>query len=356
MEGRGEIISQKIKNDKKESASLRLLLFVKKNYCNNLMLKNKQLKGLEFNEPLAKYTTFKIGGRAKYFFVAKNEKELIKALMWAKEKKVPYFILGGGSNLLVSDKGFKGLVIKCQMSNVKCQNQNSTLKTIKVDGGVSLSKLVSLAAKKGFSGLEWAAGIPGTVGGVVCGNAGAFGSCVAEVVESIKVLTTYNLQLTTYNNKNCKFSYRNSIFKNNKNLIILSVELQLRKGNKTEIQKKVSEYLNYRKKIQPLNSSAGCVFKNIEIANLKNKNTLEIIPEKKIKGGKLPAGYLIEKVGLRGKRQSQAQISKKHANFIVNLGGAKAKDVIYLINLTKRKVKKKFGVELKEEIQYIGFR
>ena len=330
------------------------------------------------NISLAKYTTFRIGGPAKYFFVAKNGKNLIKAIKWAKVNKVPYFILGGGSNLLVSDKGFRGLVIKIQNLKFKIQNDNSKLKIIETTSGIALNRLVALSVRQGLIGLEWAVGIPGTVGGAVVGNAGAFGQSMADIVESVKVLDilpnksqkskvkslrqrrirlgrkNYKLKVKSLINKDCQFGYRDSIFKKKKNLIILSVELRLKKGNKAEIQKKIKKYLNYRKKAQPLNSSAGSVFKNIEIASLKNKNILKIIPEEKIKGGKFPAGYLIEKVGLRGKKQGQARIAEKHANFIVNLGGAKARDIISLINLAKRKVKKKFGIELEEEIKYLG--
>ncbi|MFH0819564.1 MAG: UDP-N-acetylmuramate dehydrogenase [bacterium] len=332
------------------------------------------------NISLAKHTTFKIGGPAKYFFAAQNANDLAKAIKWAKENKVSYFIFGGGSNLLVSDKGYGGLIIKIKSASwrikvkslsqkLKVKSLIQNLKVIEADAGVLLSRLVAETIKNNLTGIEWAAGIPGTVGGAVVGNAGAFGQSMADIVESVKVLDTlpiksqkskvksqnYKSKVKSLINKDCEFGYRNSIFKYNKDLIILSVELRLRKRDKTEIQKKINKHLNYRKKAQPLEFSAGSVFKNIEIASLKNKNILRTIPEEKIKGGKFPAGYLIEKVGLRGKKQSQAQIAEKHANFIVNLGGAKAQDVIYLINLAKRKVKKKFGIELEEEIKYLGF-
>jgi len=251
------------------------------------------------NVSLKKYTTFRIGGKAKYFFVAKTKDNLIEAIKTAKKKKLPFFILGDGSNLLVSDKGYKGLVIKF---------------------GQPLSLYV-------FQGLEWATGIPGTIQGAVCGNAGAFGKSMKDVVKEVKVFDTKTEKIKNFKNKDCQFSYKNSIFRKKKNLIILSVEIKSKKSN----PKKIKEYFNYKKETQPLNfPSAGSVFRN-------------------------PAGFfageLIDKCGLKGKRVGNVKISEKHANFIVNLGNGKAKDVIKLIKLIKNKVKKKFGVVLKEEIR-----
>ena len=253
---------------------------------------------------LKKYTTFRIGGAAKYFWVAKTKKELIEAVKFAKKHKLPFFILGGGSNVLVSDQGYQGLVIKFRTP--------------------LLSKFVD-------KGLEWAAGIPGTVGGAISGNAGAFDGSMADVVKNVEVLDTRSRKIKIFKNKDCKFGYRDSIFKKNANLIILSVELRLERGD----PKKIKKHLSYRKKTQPLNfSTAGSVFQNTP---------------------KFSAARLIEDCGLKGKKIGKAQISKKHANFIVNLGGAKAKDVLKLINLIKKEVKNKFGIKLEEEIQYLGF-
>ena len=264
-------------------------------------MKNKQLPGIKRNVSLEKFTTFRIGGKAKYFFVAKNEKELIEAVKFAKDNKLPSFILGGGSNLLVSDKGFKGLVIKA---------------------GKPLALYVS-------KGLEWAAGIPGTVEGAAFGNVGAFGKSMKDEVESVKVFDTKTGKTAILENKDCKFSYRNSIFRKKKNLIILSVKIKSGKSN----SKKIKEYLEKKKEKQPLGyPSAGSIFKNPL---------------------KYSAAELIEKCGLKGKKIGKAKISEKHANFIVNLGGAKAEDVKSLINLIKKEVKKKFKINLEEEIQFL---
>jgi len=278
------------------------------------------------NELLAKYTTFKIGGPADFFVEVEKEEELIKLLKEFKEIKLPYFILGGGSNLLVADEGFRGIVIK--MSNVKCQMSNGE---IIAGAGVSLGKLVELAAKNSLAGLEFAAGIPGTVGGAVRGNAGAWQQAIGDKVKRVKVLTPQG-EIRWLNNSDCQFSYRQSRFKKTKE-IIWEVELELEKGDKKEIQEKTKENLAKRSS-QPKEPSAGCIFVNPK---------------------PFAAGELIDKCGLKGKRIGDAQVSPKHANFIVNLGSAKAEDVIKLIELIKKKVKEKFGVNLKEEICFLGF-
>jgi UDP-N-acetylmuramate dehydrogenase len=300
---------------------------------------DKLLPGVKTNIPLKKYTTFKIGGPAKYFFEAKKKEDLIGAIIAAKKMRLPFFILGGGSNLLVSDTGFKGLIINFQFSIFNFQKNK-----IIVGAGTPLGRLVSSSTEKSLTGLEWAVGVPGTVGGAIYGNAGAFGYSMADVVKSVEVLEitegrmqndNAKFKIKEYKNKDCKFSYRESIFKRNKNLIILSAKLQLKKGNKKNIQEKMREYLNYRKENQPLDlPSAGSIFKNP-------------------KG--FSAGELIEGCGLKGEKFGDVKISEKHANFIVNLGEGKAKDVMKLINLAKKKIKEKFGITLEEEIQFLGF-
>jgi len=296
--------------------------------------------------PLKEYTTFKIGGPARYFFVAKNKEDLKNAILWAKKKKLSFFILGGGSNVLFSDKGFNGLVIKLQNTQYEIRNTN-----VIAGAGVPLQKLVLEAVKKGLSGLENLVGIPGTLGGAIWGNAGAFGREIGDLVEEVKVLDVggSKLEVKKLKKEDCKFGYRNSIFKRRKNWIILEATLKLEKGNKKEIEEKIKEILKLRNEKQPLEfPSAGSVFKNVPIEKVPKK-----IQEKfkeKIKNGFLPAGVLIEAVGLKGFQIGGAKISEKHANFIVNTGEAKARDVLELIELIKKRVKKKFKIELKEEI------
>jgi len=282
------------------------------------------------NEPLANHTTFKIGGEADYFFIAQNSNSLVKAVKIAHDFNLPFFILGGGSNLLISDKGFRGLAIKVQSSKFKVQSNK-----IIADAGMSLSKLVDLSIKKELSGLEWAIGIPGTVGGAVRGNAGAFGKEMSDVVRSVKVLLiSNNITVEQYNNIAIRFAYRDSIFKHNKD-IILSVEFELKNGNKEKSRNVIQGYLLERKESQPLDClSAGCIFKN---------------PREKL------AGELIDLAGLKGKRIGDARVSEKHANFIINLGNAKAEDMMRLIKIIQKKVLGKFGTKLELEIELVGF-
>jgi len=297
--------------------------------CIKFMIE-KELPSIQKNISLAQYTTFKIGGKARYFFIAKTKEDLIKAISFARKSKIPFFILGGGSNLLVSDKGYKGLVIKMRLTRF-LEGKNAC-----AEAGVTLNGLVRMSLEKGLSGMEWAAGIPGTVGGAIYGNAGAFGKSMKDNIEKVEVLDIKNLKVKSLKNKDCKFGYRESVFKKNKNLILISATLKLKKGEKEKIKELIEKHLEYRKTVQPLNyPSAGSVFKNTE-----NKRGLTV-------------GKLIEECGLKGKKIGRAKISEKHANFIVNLGGAKEKDVKKLINLIKRKVKSKFKIVLEEEVQFL---
>jgi UDP-N-acetylmuramate dehydrogenase len=328
------------------------------------------------NVKLAPYTTFKIGGPAKFFCEAKDEGEISEALRFARENKLPVFILGGGSNVLVSDKGFDGLVIKI------LNTQYSILNTrLECGAGCQLGTVVNESVKAGLTGLEWAAGIPGTVGGAMRGNAGAYGSMMGEIVENIKVLQISNLQFPVpdknpnvkipmskkiqnpksknifiLSNKDCQFNYRDSIFKHNLNLIILSVELKLKKGDKAKNRQKIKEILAARKEKQPMDfPSPGSFFKNPVVKNKKLIREFEIDTGQKIKDNKIPAPYLIERVGLKGKKIGGAMVSEKHANFIVNTGKATADNVATLVAIAKTRVRDKYGIQLEGEVQMVGF-
>ncbi len=320
---------------------------MKDNIYNNLKIKLPEIKQ---DVLLKDFTTFKIGGNAKYFCAIKNSQELRDLIYWAKEKKINFFILGGGSNLLISDKGFNGLVIKLQITNYKLQ-KNKVL----VDAGVGLSKLVTLALENSLAGIDWASGIPGSVGGAIYGNAQAFGSRISDNLIEVQYFDTKSLKIKKIFKKQCKFTLKNSIFKKNKNLIVLSAVFGFKKGNKEEIRKNVIEHINYRRKNHPIKfPSAGSVFVNTE-KKITNNKLLAKFPELKYfnSKGAIPSGYLIEKCGLSGKQIGGAKFSDIHANFIVNTGDAKAKDVLKLIKLAKQKVKKIFNINLETEIQFL---
>ncbi len=308
------------------------------------------LPKIKENVPLAGYASFKIGGWAKYFLEANTKEELISALKIVEQENLHFFILAGGSNILFPDNGFDGLVIKIQFSDFKCLDSG-----IYAEAGAKLSDIVDLAAESGLSGLEWAAGIYGTVGGAVRGNAGAFDGSMSSAIGKVEAFDIEDKDIKSFNNQDCEFVYRESIFKKNKNLIILSAELNFVKGDKEKIEEQMCKNIEYRKENQPLDKpSAGSIFKNPEF-KIINKELLKDYPDLKKFSSKgiVPAGFLIDKAGLGGQRIGNARISEKHSNFIVNLGRARAEDVINLIDLVKEKIGALFGIELDHEIKIV---
>jgi UDP-N-acetylmuramate dehydrogenase len=298
---------------------------------------------------LKKYTTFKIGGSAEYFVAVKTKEELIEAINFAKEKTAVPLILGGGSNILASDKGYSGIVIKIQNSEITFDKENITS-----GAGAQLSALVKKSSEYNLTGLEWAAGIPGTLGGAIRGNAGAFEGSIADCLVSAEAYDIKKNEIVVLNKDNCFFGYRESIFKKNKNLIIISAVLKLKEGDKEKIIKKIKENIEYRQVKHPKEPSAGSCFKNIFVEDLPS-NFFEKFPETKIavKNGILPVAFLIHSCALKGERFGSAQVSKIHPNFIVNLNGAGSDDVLQLISLVKKKIKEKYNLELKEEIEIL---
>jgi len=307
----------------------------------------EQLSGLQYNVSLAEQTTFRIGGPAKYFYLARNKEKLIKAVEIAHKNNCPYFVFGGGSNVLFDDKGFDGLIIKFYSHHYKIEGNQIT-----AEAGVPLSEIVFASIKAGLAGLEWAVGIPGTVGGAVYGNSGAFNYSLSQIVEEVISFSPLSRKEKHYKPQECQFGYRDSIFRKNKEILLL-VKLKLRKGLKEESQKIIQNYLKIRHDKIPPFPSAGSVFKNYSVK--KDDEILKKFPQlkEKMKKGKIPAACFIEQVGLKGRRIGDAQIFEKHANIIVNLGQARSQDVLALMQFCKEKVKKKFDIDLKEEIQII---
>ena len=307
-------------------------------------------KDVKQDEPLAKYTTFKIGGPAEYFFIAKNNEDLVRAVTFAKELKIPFYILGNGSNVLISDSGFNGLVILNKASDVIFKKDDKVV----VDAGVILSDLINKTIDQGLTGLEWGIGIPGTTGGCIRGNAGAYGGQMADNLIGVEIMK--GGKQFVLKNDQCKFGYRESAFKHNNDLII-SAEFQLAKGDKKQSLAKIKEILKTRNAKLPEFPSAGCVFKNVLInsENMENVKKIINLPAEYLERKKIPAAWLIESLDLKGYKIGGAQISDKHANFIVNIGKATANDVLQLISYVKMKVRDEFGLQLMEEIEYVGF-
>jgi len=277
-----------------------------------------------FKEPLKNHTTFKIGGRAEFFAEPYDIEDLKLLLKRIKQYKMPFYILGAGSNVLVSDKGLKGVVIHLNSPCFKKLSYKGNL--FEAGGAVMLRQLVARAQKYGLCGVEFLAGIPGTIGGALVMNAGIPEKNISDLVEEITVMD-YNGNIKRLSKKNLKFGYRVS---NLSRYIILNTRIRLVGKNKKAIQQCINEYLKKRRLTQDLAwPSAGCVFKN------PKRNS---------------AGRLIDCCGLKGKTMGQARISSKHANFIVNIKNARARDVAKLMSLARKKVRDKFGITLEPEI------
>ena len=315
-----------------------------------MFLKSK-LENLQENVSLANHTTFRIGGPAKYFVAAKSIQELTDAIKWAKENYLPVFILGGGSNLLASDEGYNGLIIKFLIFNFQFSILDSKCK-IECGAGVALGKIIMETSKQGYSGAEWGFGIPGTIGGAVCGNAGRLGQDISQIVDGVTILDKES-NIKKLTKEECDFDYRHSRFKGSGE-IILEVSLNFSKKDQAEIEEVLSEAKKIVKHSPPF-PSAGCVFKNYKIKGEQDellKNHPELL--ERVRGGKLGVGQLIDATGLKGRQIGGAKIWDGHANYIVNAGGAKARDVLELISLVKKSVKAKWGIELEEEVRYLG--
>ena len=307
-------------------------------------------KLIQKNFDLAPFTTFRVGGQAEFFTPVKNKRELIEAARWAKANKLPLSVLGGGSNILIAKKRIKGLVLK--ISGERYAVKKNYLISW---AGTGLTKLAKISAVNGLAGLEWAFGIPGSVGGAVRGNAGAYGFDMSGLVAEVKAYDLNKNKFVRLNNQACGFGYRGSAFKKRKNLLIVEIKFKLAKGAPEEIEALSRKNFNDRLKSKPKEASAGCVFKNLEYREVVKRNkrlAAGLMSKGLVKGGKIASGYLIDRLGLKGRTAGGAKISEKHANFIVNTGQAKSKEIVNLINLIKRKIKQKYKIELEEEIQY----
>lgn len=286
--------------------------------------------GFEYieNEPLKKHTSFKIGGEAEIFVSVKNVEQLKAVLLVCKENNIPLFVIGKGSNLLISDNGMRGVVLSLDGEFKEISLEENKITS---GAGVSLSRLCTFALGKSLSGLEFGYGIPGTVGGAAYMNAGAYDGEMKDVVKSVTHITRDGV-IETLDIEELDLSYRHSVYKTNDN-IILFVTVELKKKDACEIKDKMDDFMNRRKTKQPLEyPSAGSVFKR---------------PQGNF------AGTLIEGCGLKGKTIGGAQVSEKHAGFIINVGDATCKDVLDLVEFVQNKVRSETGYVLEREIIYI---
>ena len=294
------------------------------------------------DENVAKHLSFGVGGKVKYLAEVCNQEEIIFAVNLAREKKIPYLILGGGYNLVFSGKKWNGIVIKVSDGKIKINGD-----IIYSDAGALLSGLIKVAVSSGLSGIETLSGIPGTIGGAIYGNAGAYGHSISEYLVSVTIFDGNDVRKIAKDE--CDFSYRESIFKK-KDWVILGAEFKFIPGDRgslTSTSKKIIETRLNKFGKEP--KCAGSYFKNVVVSELKPV-VLEGIPKNKIIDGKIPAGYLLESVGAKGMRVGGIYVADYHGNIILNDGTGKSSDLYKLTEKLKKLVKEKFGINLEEEV------
>jgi UDP-N-acetylmuramate dehydrogenase len=291
-------------------------------YCGDVM----------FGEPLLKHTSLAIGGPADMYVIPSEAISLKRCLMFAMSRKMPVHVLGGGSNVIMSDRGFKGVVISLKYFNmIKMVNDRNGSVELFVEVGVPLQRLINFCVENGYAGIEGLSGIPGTVGGAIVGNAGSFGQEMKDVVESL-VVSNHSGMIKRLSSGEFSFAYRAALIE--KGLIVLSANMIFDKSEPAGLKAKVADYLSKKKSSQPLSErSAGCVYKNPEGAF---------------------AGRLIETAGCKGMRVGDMEVSEVHANYFINTGKGTAADFIELMKKVKAKVEESSGIRLEPEVRIIG--
>ncbi len=295
----------------------------------------RRVADVRLNEPVSRHTTFGIGGPADVYVVAGDADELRRIVVLCNRAQTPFFILGSGSNVLVSDKGIRGVTIENRARGLDGPMDSRNGSAIfHVGSGASIAALARYLCRKGFGGLEWAGGIPGTIGGAVVYNAGAYDGSMATVLKSVQMVSKDGLQYDLAVDE-LGLGYRESAFTRRlfEGHVILSADLVLQPGDPEELAQRLVELDRNRQASQPRGRSAGSIFKNTR---------------------EYPAWWLIDQVGLRGRRRGDAEISTKHPNFILNVGRATAMDVIALITLAQQKVEEEFSVKLVPEVAFVG--
>ncbi len=286
---------------------------------------------IKTNEPMKNHTSFKIGGPAEIYIKITSIEELQKVLEFAKKENIKITILGNGSNVLVSDKGIKGIVIKTNLKDINIENKDSKNVEVTVSDAVPIGFLAQRFLKEEITGFEELSGIPGTIGGAILMNAGAHGKEIKDIVTEVTAMD-YNGKIFNFTNEEAEFTYRHSKFSNGE-YIILQAKMLLQKGSKEEIKAKMDEYAQYRKEKQPIEyPSAGSTFK---------------------RGTDFITAKLIDEAGLKGYSIGGAKVSEKHAGFIINTGDATAKDVLDLARYVTDKVFEKFGKKIEFEIKIL---
>jgi UDP-N-acetylmuramate dehydrogenase len=298
--------------------------------------------------PLSEHTRFGIGGPADFYIETSTPATFAEALAIVRASGLDWVVIGGGTNLIVSDEGFRGVCLKLTSD---CISANCL--TVEAESGAVLQNLVDFTVDRGMAGLQTMTGIPGSVGAAVYGNAGAYGHSIQERVRRVRFLDGEIVR--EFGNAECQFHYRESIFKRNKQWIIVSTMLELEAGDAAELRKTADGILAVRnRKYPPAMRCAGSIFKNFLLAELPAGVAAEI-PAKAIIEGKVPSAWFLEQVGAKGMKRGGIEVADYHANLIYNAGGGTARDLVAIVTELKHRIRRRWDIPLEEEVQYVGF-
>ncbi|HVW07123.1 MAG TPA: UDP-N-acetylmuramate dehydrogenase [Bryobacteraceae bacterium] len=298
--------------------------------------------------PLSEHTRFGIGGPADFYLETAHPGAFAQALAIVRSSGLDWVVIGGGTNLIVSDEGFRGICLRLTSDRISANGL-----TVEAEAGAVLQNLVDFTVDRGLAGLHTMTGIPGSVGAAVYGNAGAYGHSIQERVRRIRFLDGEAVR--EFGNAECQFHYRESIFKRNKQWIIVSATLEMEPGNAAELRKTADSILTVRnRKYPPTMRCAGSIFKNFLLSELPAAVAAEI-PAKVIIEGKVPSAWFLEQVGAKGMKRGGIEVADYHANLIYNAGGGTARDLIAIVTELKERIRRRWDIPLEEEVQYVGF-
>jgi UDP-N-acetylmuramate dehydrogenase len=298
-------------------------------------------------EPLSRHTRFGIGGPADLYAETSSEEAFIAGLRAARDGGIETVVIGGGTNLIVSDQGFRGMVLRYRGARLEAHGT-----CIRAESGAELQDLVDFSIDRGLKGLETLAGIPGSVGGAIYGNAGAYGHAISERVVEVRFFDAESVRV--FANADCRFQYRESIFKDHKEWIIFSTGLRLEPADARVLRETAADIVKVRNEKFPVTMKcAGSIFKNLMLSDLPPAAAAEV-PARVVREGKVPAAWFLEQVGAKGMRRGEIQAASYHANLVYNDGAGTAADLCTLIEELKARVRERFGLVLEEEVQFVG--
>jgi UDP-N-acetylmuramate dehydrogenase len=310
----------------------------------------EHLKGITLlrDVPLSQYTRFGIGGPADFYIETADPASFGQALAMVRASGIDSVVIGGGTNLIVADEGYRGVCLKLTSDRIRADGLR-----VEAECGAALQTLVDFTVERGLKGLETMTGIPGSVGAAVYGNAGAYGHSIQERVRAVRFLDGETFR--EFNNAECGFHYRESIFKSNKQWVILSATLEMEAGDAVVLQETADRILTTRnRKYPPTMKCAGSIFKNFLLSQLPPEVVAEL-PGTVVIEGKVPSAWFLEQVGAKGMKRGGIEVADYHANLIYNAGGGTARDLVAIVDELKCRVGERWGIALEEEVQYVGF-